>query len=146
MTTNEDQEFEEEVNKIDEKERKGLQKLKKMFSKSVQDTRSKVLFTRMLTNMARATRYSLDAEKLYWNAREGKPKTDADWNKAQHTLEDGIKLIDQAMIDFPSTAGAFLTIKDKMRVQLKDIEYQRQGINKPIEEIQKELGITVQKT
>lgn len=139
-------EFEEEISKIDDKDRKALQKLKKMFGKALSDTRQKVMINRLLVNMARATRYSHDAEKLYWNTKEGKPKDHADYEKARRTIEAGIKLIDQAMLDFPTTAGAFLPIKDKMRVQLKDIEYQEKGISKPIEEIEKEVGVKLQKT
>ena len=145
MSDAENNEFDEEMKKLDKKEEKSFQKLNRMFKKMAQDTRTKVLITRMLTNMARATRYSIEAEKIYWDRKEGKPKTDADYDKAEKILNDGIKLIDQAILDFPSTAGSFLSIKDKMLVQLKDIEFQRKGINKPIEEIQKKVGQNTQK-
>jgi hypothetical protein len=133
MENNEEdeKELDEEIEKLDKKEQKSLIRLRQMFKRAVQGTRAQVKVTRVLISMARATRYSQDAQKLFFDKNNQE--------KAESMLIDGIKMIDDAIIDFPAQGPALMPLKEKMAMQLKDMEYQKKGIIKSEEDLKAEV-------
>lgn len=105
-------------------------------------------FKNALQDMAYATRWSQDARDAYWNVKTETPKTNADYEKAERLLNRGIKLLDKVMTDFPTTVQTLFPLKRKLLIQLKDVGYLRNGIQKSWETLQAEVdeSLKVNKT
>ncbi len=92
-----------------------------------------------LQDMAYATRWSQEAEKMYYDMHSGRPKTNADYDKAKELLNKGIHVLDQVLEHFPTTYSSVFALKKKLFAQLKDIEYLQRGIEKTPEELNAEV-------
>jgi hypothetical protein len=92
-----------------------------------------------LVLMADATKLSQLAEKTYFDAKNGKPKTNADYDKAEEFCGRSIKLLDKAMAAMPSTVGTLFPLKKRVMMQELDIRYQRIGVSKSKEELEAEV-------
>lgn len=86
-----------------------------------------------------ASKLSELAQKQYYDVDKDKPKTNADYDKADEFLGRSIKLLDKAMSAFPTLIPSLLPIKKKVMVQQLDVKYQRNGIIKSPEELQAEV-------
>lgn len=101
-------------------------------------------FIDTLAIMGEATKLSQMAEKEYWDARKEGPKSKADYDRAEELADRSIKMLDRAMESFPTTINTLLPLKEKVVIQKIDIKYQRQGITKPIAELQAEAKAAIQ--
>ncbi len=143
----EEAELEAEIAKLDRKDSKLIARFKSMFGKAAADTRQKAMVFKALVLVAKAVRWSQDAEKLYWSQKDGKARSDADFDKAERMLQEGVRMIDSAMSD-QSPGGmamvgsfkAFMPLREKLLIQLKDIQYQRLGVVKSQEELKEEVN------
>lgn len=88
-----------------------------------------------MQDLAYATRWSQEAEKLYWDMHSGKPKSDADYERAKKLLEQGIHVLDQTLEHFPTAWSSIHPLKMKLFTQLKDIEYLQKDEQKSPEEL-----------
>ncbi len=92
-----------------------------------------------LVIMADATKLSQLAEKAYFDAQAGKPKTNADYDRAEEFCDRSIKLLDKAMAAMPTTIGTLFPLKKRVMMQDLDIRYQRAGVSKSKEELEAEV-------
>ena len=90
--------------------------------------------------MTDAVKLSQLAEKAYWDANHGKIKTNADFDRAEELADRGIKLLDKAMVDFPSTISTLQPVRKKLELQLIDVRHQRQGQTLSVEELEAEYN------
>ena len=84
-------------------------------------------FVQALAIMGEATKESQLAEKAYWNYNTDKPKTDADYKRAEELVQRAINNLDRAMAAFPSTIGTLDPVRKKLVIQWLDIQHQKKG-------------------
>ena len=88
--------------------------------------------------MSRAVRLSQDAEKAYWDYHKEGPKSRADFARAEELLGRGIRSLDRAMLDFPTTTDTLMPVRKKLSIQYLDVQHQRRGKVVSPEELEKE--------
>ncbi len=98
-----------------------------------------------MQDLAYATRWSQEAERLYWDMKSGKPRTDADYEKAKKLLENSLHVLDTTLEHFPTAYSSIHALKMKLFVQLKDIEWQQKGVIKTPEELKAEVDADIQR-
>ena len=84
-------------------------------------------FIQALAIMGEATKQSQLAEKAYLDYNTDKPKTDADYNRAEELVQRAINNLDRAMAAFPSTIGTLDPVRKKLVIQWLDIQHQKKG-------------------
>lgn len=92
-----------------------------------------------LTDMTAVTKWGQEALKEYWDMKNDRPKTNADYKKAKTLLEKGIKAVDKTLADFPTTSSALFPIKRKLLIQLTDVEHLTKNEIKTPEELDAEV-------
>jgi hypothetical protein len=97
-------------------------------------------FVDTLMLMTAAVKLSQLAEKSYWDAGHNKIKSNADFDRAEELADRGIKLLDKAMVDFPSTISTLQPVRKKLELQLIDVRHQRQGQTLSVEELEAEYN------
>ena len=103
----------------------------KMLSRAIKGMKAKGRqggkFIQALAIMGEATKQSQLAEKAYWDYNTDKPKTDADYKRAEELVQRAINNLDRAMAAFPATIGTLEPVRKKLMIQWLDIQYQRKG-------------------